>query len=129
MCPKTACLRRSSASGVAPIYLLPILVALGVWLGGSARARADDGSLPASPSTASLDRASVRAEPGLIVVTAEDFARHRWRTVTDVLQHQSGLHVSQAGGIRQRARLCLRGQASGGVLLRLDGIEITDPLR
>ena len=121
--------RRSHPRRATCCHLLAVAVVVCVGLGAAARARADDGTSGKSASSASLDPAPVRSEPGLIVVTAEEIARRGWRTVADVLQHQPGLHISQAGGIGQRARLLFRGQASGGVLLRLDGVEITDPLR
>lgn len=61
------------------------------------------------------------------VVTRQDIERRQWRTLVELLQGQPGLHVSQLGGLGQPAQVFVRGQRRGRVLVRLDGIEISDP--
>src|SRR5262245_2998548 len=61
------------------------------------------------------------------VIEREEIERRQWRTLVDVLKAQPGVHVSQLGGPGQDALLFFRGNTPGGVLLRVDGIDVSNP--
>jgi vitamin B12 transporter len=97
---------------------LPQLFVLSCLLLASA-ARAEE---PRETPDASRRSTAVRS-----VVTRDEIERRQWRTLVELLQGQPGLHVSQLGGLGQPSQLFLRGERRGRVLVRLDGIEISDP--
>jgi vitamin B12 transporter len=60
-------------------------------------------------------------------ITREEIERRQWRTLADVLRAQPGIHLSQLGGRGQDALVLFRGNPAGAVLLRMDGIDLSDP--
>jgi outer membrane cobalamin receptor len=60
-------------------------------------------------------------------VTRGEIEARQWRTLADVLRNQPGVHVSQLGGVGQLTQVFFRGQRSGRVLLRIDGVDVSDP--
>jgi len=81
---------------------------------------------PATP--APRESVEVRSDASVVVVTGEEIDQRQWRTLVEVLENQPGIHVRQQGGVGQWTQLFFRGQRAGRVLVRLDGIEISDPL-
>ena len=60
-------------------------------------------------------------------ITRAEIERRQWRTLADVLRAQPGIHLSQLGGRGQDALVLVRGNPSGAVLIRMDGIDLSDP--
>ena len=60
-------------------------------------------------------------------ITREEIERRQWRTLADVLRAQPGVHLSQLGGRGQDAAIFFRGNPNGSVLVRMDGIDLSDP--
>jgi vitamin B12 transporter len=60
-------------------------------------------------------------------ITRDEIERRQWRTLADVLRAQPGVHLSQLGGRGQDAAIFFRGNPNGSVLVRMDGIDLSDP--
>lgn len=63
----------------------------------------------------------------LIVITAENIEENGYLTVAQAISHQTGMIVSQSGGIGQLTSIYTRGMNGGQTLILLDGMRLNDP--
>lgn len=61
------------------------------------------------------------------VVTAEDIARHQWRTLPQILRGIPGLNLVQAGGPGGAVTIFMRGTNSNHTKVLIDGAAVNDP--
>jgi vitamin B12 transporter len=85
------------------------------------------GALRAEERSAPVEVVSPPSAGSVTRITREEIERRQWRTLADVLRAQPGVHLSQLGGRGQDAVLFFRGNPTGNVLLRMDGIDLSDP--
>ena len=57
------------------------------------------------------------------VIDQEEMQRYQGQTVTDVLKNQSGINISQSGGMGTTSNFYMRGYDSKQVLVLIDGIR------
>ena len=61
------------------------------------------------------------------VVTAEDIARHQWRTLPQILRGIPGLGLTQVGGPGGAATIFIRGANSNHTKVLIDGVAVNNP--
>jgi vitamin B12 transporter len=83
------------------------------------------GQVVTSPTTVATPVAEVANS--ITVITADDIARHQYRTLPDALQDAPGLNVVQSGGVGAQTSIFIRGTNSNHVKVLIDGIDVTDP--
>ena len=88
-------------------------------------AEEQNGEVVTSPTTVATPTAEVANS--ITVITADDIARHQYRTLPDALQDAPGLNVVQSGGVGAQTAVFIRGTNSNHVKVLIDGIDATDP--
>ena len=63
----------------------------------------------------------------LKVITTEDIEENGYLTVAQAISHQTGMIISQSGGIGQLTSMYTRGMNGGQTLILLDGMRLNDP--
>jgi vitamin B12 transporter len=89
------------------------------------QAEEQSGQVVTSPTTVATPVAEVANS--ITVITADDIARHQYRTLPDALQDAPGLNVVQSGGVGAQTSIFIRGTNSNHVKVLIDGIDVTDP--
>ena len=72
----------------------------------------------------SLSAATVTADKGVIVSRVDHFSAENARTISDVLNLSSGLHVGDNGGLAGLKTVSLRGLGSAHTSIYVDGVRV-----
>ncbi len=61
-----------------------------------------------------------------IVITKEDIETKQYQTMTDALKNVAGIVIKDSGGLGKATSFFMRGDATGHILVLLDGVDLTD---
>ncbi|NPA72882.1 MAG: TonB-dependent receptor [Gammaproteobacteria bacterium] len=62
------------------------------------------------------------------VITAEEITSNHYRTLDDAIRSIPGIQIIRNGGIGTKTSILMRGQSNSGILVLVNGVEMTNPM-